>query len=1023
MTSPTKITVQQLTSAESSSSLPPDTSKQCSICGATFSRHEHLARHAKTHTQEKPFKCTSCGKYFARQDVLARHIAAHRDSTDPATAIYARACRQCAASRVRCSKTNPCTRCSERDIGCVYPNTAKLIGLSSSTARLRIARALDASTAYAQNDGDAIRSIPLLPTHEIDDIEPVATTSQQSTDVALLVPSHHAVDPGLVGPSSWESVPPAFEGPELLEQQRYDSIDIRDTGFQNGTNEQVTDLLSMNWMSPEYSNSVDWGGLLPGASLVNVGPDMAASSFPVHQQPPATPDLSGAWLSMNGRYQDLDKEPEEASVMPPHTSTDPAAYHSPAGDRSADGSRATDSAEASCYVDGDEARAPFRGQSTQQRLRRAVQSADSAQTLSGHSVSRTNSNLSPPAIDTFVNEASYNNMVQNVCVELSESLVVFNPAEFPSQRGVTDLVQLYFDNFHPVFPLLRKSDFANKTSTHWILLLAVAAIGEKFIRSSRGPSDDGLAQLLETICSRLVPNIYYDNNTSSWTQLHDGEKGQFNLPILQAIILNLICIIHSGKKSLMERALVEKHYLVAGCSEMHLLSSPHDEDMVPHDVEDLSQSGIRDWLTLQSRNRTGLMIWLLDFMIAYEFGSAPLLQLVDARCLLPCHDHVWESPSADRISAAQTSAVTLLDAVEMLYIEKRMPEHLTEFSINLLIHAVLRRSKEVIQQSQTRLASWTPTAEIQSRIPRQKGFGETWPPSTPLLSKWRNSACDCLDILHWHANSKAARAAGCEQPTIMYLHLSRLVLLTPMAQIQTLASIVNASPATPSVKYIEARSQVLRWAIHDAFKARLSIIHAGAVFWHIRRYSSGGFLEPFAIYAGTLAIWAYSVSLQFARQQGELLRLRSAASLPQPSAAHQQDAVDGHTSSPESVTSRVDLGSTPRTETEEAPDPSFIHLDRPCDDEMVQTYLRHGDKMSAYVSRVGNIADETAPRKIVLEGLRLLAGEPTCGRSPVDNDDNERRPVEARRWGIEVSFLHVLQSLAQTIEQGGLNPS
>lgn len=377
--------------------------------------------------------------------------------------------------------------------------------------------------------------------------------------------------------------------------------------------------------------------------------------------------------------------------------------------------------------------------------------------------------------------------------------------------------------------------------------------------------------------------------------------------------------------------------------------------------------------------------------------------------------------------------VTLLDAVEMLYIEKRMPKGLTGFGINLLIHAILRRSKEVIRQSQTRLASWTPTAEIQLRTPQQKGqgLGESWPPSTPLLSKWRNSACDCLDILHWHENGKAAGAAGCEQPAIMYLHLSRLILLTPVVLIQTLASMPNVpADAACNSKYLDARTQVLRWAIHDAFKARLSVIHAGALFWHIRRYSSGGFLEPFAIYAGTLVIWAYSVSLQFAKQQGELVRLRSAAAY-QSGGPHQgqENASNSHASS-----SLEAQSTTPQIETEheEPPDPAFIHLDRPCDDEMVQMYLRRGDKMSAYMSRVGNIADGTAPRKIVLEGVRLLVDDPSSssgGRTQENQNnhpENEQGPLflpAAGRWGIGSSFLQVLQNLAQTMEQNGLNPS
>ncbi|KAI1754715.1 hypothetical protein F4782DRAFT_457038 [Xylaria castorea] len=45
----------------------------CRQCGKQFKRQEHLVRHERTHTQERPFAC-DCGNRFTRQDLLARHI-------------------------------------------------------------------------------------------------------------------------------------------------------------------------------------------------------------------------------------------------------------------------------------------------------------------------------------------------------------------------------------------------------------------------------------------------------------------------------------------------------------------------------------------------------------------------------------------------------------------------------------------------------------------------------------------------------------------------------------------------------------------------------------------------------------------------------------------------------------------------------------------------------------------------------------------------------------------------------------
>lgn len=336
--------------------------------------------------------------------------------------------------------------------------------------------------------------------------------------------------------------------------------------------------------------------------------------------------------------------------------------------------------------------------------------------------------------------------------------------------------------------------------------------------------------------------------------------------------------------------------------------------------------------------------------------------------------------------------MTLIDALEMLYLEKKLPPNLGDLATNMLILAICRRTREAGIQSQTKLTFWSPTAQ-QERHSRHGTQVESWPPDLLSVSKWRNSACDCLDILHWEANATVAHTRGWENPTIFHLHLARVLLLVPIHHIQRLAT----PPNPDSAGYRNSKYHVVRWAKFDQYKARLSLVHAGALFWYVRRYSSRGFLEPFGVYAATLTIWAYSTYMHQSEAQGVITNAALGNSTPVHGSVQQFERSCG----------------TKRAQNHEGESDGLltvIQLDRPCDDEIVQIYVRFGPNISARMAGVGEICEPSSPCRILKQGLRLLDAYEIKQSSSYTDNFGISETVNLG-WGISRSFSEVLRSL------------
>jgi hypothetical protein len=162
---------------------------------------------------------------------------------------------------------------------------------------------------------------------------------------------------------------------------------------------------------------------------------------------------------------------------------------------------------------------------------------------------------------------------------------------------------------------------------------------------------------------------------------------------------------------------------------------------------------------------------------------------------------------------------------------------------------------------------------------------------------------------------------------------------------------------------------VRTWAERDKYKARLAVVHASATFWHVRRYSSDAFVQPFAVFLATVVLWAYSAFSQLTKQQEPHLR----ESLENDTHVTADGKEDGQAI--EGTNNIVEKHSThppPESRPSSPRVPEFMHLDRPFDDEIGQRFIREGDRMKAFMEGVGDLCSENGPQLVLREGARIL---------------------------------------------------
>lgn len=560
---------------------------RCRFCQAAFARQEHLARHIRSHTREKPYSCPQCPKAFSRQDVLNRHVQVHRHPARGTPISTARACTECAASRVRCSKDLPCQRCRERglDALCRYPGAGASVTAATGESPaghdqsqgLAVSSGNDTSEAgsteicMSQHNATTSHAVAEQSAYSYPESQPPELQPQQlapATTYGLAFPSETSNgNSARLDPSSTAFLNPAYN---------YQTFGNAYDGIGSG----------VNWLSPLFQHDTSWDGtgitLHPGQIDLNGMPWMAQAPEPVAVAvEPATQPIQWQPTGASRAFAPATPEVQTSPLGPVETPS--RSVHSSTGSA---GTR-----DGTLYVDGEAGRAPFRGRLLHRRHR--VSGSISNQRVGAQNTPPGHVNLG--SNDVMVSEAAYGRMCTEVIQGMQEAGSAVDASTLPDLQTVRDSIGLYFERFHDVYPFLQNTRTCFDSGSGWLLLLAVAATGSRY--SSDGTAGQVLHDVLDTLSTTRLCG----------SSPQPARSNKEELCMLQARVLHLIALVHNSDSQARQRDLtVLRHQVNEQCRALRLLSTKLPVVSQARDDSDF----ISSWLAAQASIRTGYMIWV-----------------------------------------------------------------------------------------------------------------------------------------------------------------------------------------------------------------------------------------------------------------------------------------------------------------------------------------------------------------------------------------------------------------------------
>ena len=820
----------------------------CGKCSKSYARLDHLSRHVRMHTQEKPYQCQVCSKAFARADLLKRHTLGHNKDdpqSKPAIIQHSRvsqACEACAGLHLKCEEEKPCKRCTKKGIQCNYSAT-----FSPGSMEQQQQQQQDVAVQSPQNqqqyqqqqqpfgNGLAIQNMqqhtpPMSQMHQMQQLSQMQQQARPQTHRNMSLSSVHSHVPTHL---------PAMQFNEMTEHQHQQQQQQQQHQNQHHHQQQHQQHQHQNHHQQHHQQQLPSMSMSMGGGMMTQTPDNTMFDYLRDKMMPATNQQQqqqqlqifneyqgGPWTPRElfdfGVDTNMELNELDLTFMDTYNNANPFDLRTPSIGFPTTGSDIMPSFTSAPLPPLDTGALP---KQSVWRFRPLAKDSGSAE--------QTNLSLPTPTsldIDRRVNceplsQTSRDKILAMILSTCKPNNIPRSVACFPSISLLDSLFQ---------FSITSPGSHAK----HWIHAQTLLA-GQTRPEVLAAIIAAGAVLTPDAAIRKVGYAIQEALRTAVQVQVEDDNTLMRDLQIMQASLLQLKIGLWSGDSRKMELAEGFQQVLVTMARRGGLFRRGTYERIVPYaeDTGEALSEKWRKWARQESRKRFALHLFRHDLEASASLLSSPLISYAELYLPLPESEVLWHAGSAEQWKAA--------------YIKSSGPRHDRQPSlIDCIQDLDILATKDIFvdgrQASMAVLgAAWRMIWEYRQLESSMKERSTKWCNGN-LLMQSRHSELTKLLQCFRISSVEDAKVTLILELLLMHLHLS-------LDDVHLFAGVEGEEEAR------RVYPSLVQWT--KTATSRQALWHAGQVIRSARNLRSGLICDfaAIAVYQASLAFWAYGI--------------------------------------------------------------------------------------------------------------------------------------------------------------------